>query len=214
MKCLDDEKTYCMIWFGVFPCGLINIYLQTTIRKTQRYYRPNCSIMYDIIQRNISNSVHILWWLTWTILLITVRADVKISGSKQKFVAINKQIHLTCQYNASPPVSEVQWVKDGSVIARNDSGIGNGLVNITEFTESQSQLLISSSTRNDEGDYTCFVTNAVGNSSDITSVVIQGMFFSMIYNHYKLWYFVLLFDLITLYNNLLYNYLFIPGSDC
>ena len=122
-----------------------------------------------------------LWWLTWTIRMITVRADVKISGSEPKFVEINKQIHLTCQYNASPPVSEVQWVKDGNVIARNGSGIGNGSVNVTQFTESQSQLLILSSTSHDEGNYACFVTNTVGNSSDTTSVLIQGMFFWMMH---------------------------------
>ena len=113
--------------------------------------------------------------------MIAVRADVKISGSKPKFVEISKQIHLTCQYNASPPVSEVQWVKDGNVIARNGSGIGNGLVNVTQFTESQSQLLISSTTTQDEGNYSCSVTNTVGKSSDTTSVLIQGMFFSIMY---------------------------------
>ena len=122
-----------------------------------------------------------LRWLTWKILMITVRADVKISGSEPKFVEINKQIHLDCQYNASPPVSEVQWVKDGNVIARNGSGIGNGSVNVTQFTESQSQLLILSSTTHNEGNYTCFVTNTVGNSSDTTSVLIQGMFFWMMH---------------------------------
>ena len=113
--------------------------------------------------------------------MIAVRADVKISGSKPKFVEISKQIHLTCQYNASPPVSEVQWVKDGNVIAQNGSGIGNGSATVTQFTESQSQLLISSSTTQDEGNYSCSVTNTVGNSSDTTSVLIQGMFFSMMY---------------------------------
>ena len=122
-----------------------------------------------------------LRWLTRKILMITVRADVKISGSEPKFVEINKQIHLDCQYNASPPVSEVQWVKNGNVIARNGSGIGNGSVNVTQFTESQSQLLILSSTTHNEGNYTCFVTNTVGNSSDTTSVLIQGMFFWMIH---------------------------------
>ena len=132
--------------------------------------------------------------------MITVRADVKISGSEEKYVEINKQIYLMCQYNASPPVSEVQWVKDGSVIARNDSGIGNRLVNITEFTESQSHLLISSSTRNDEGNYTCFVTNAVGNSSDITSVLIQGMSFSMMYIiNYDILYYYLISSLCTVF---------------
>ena len=113
--------------------------------------------------------------------MIAVRADVKISGSKPKFVEISKQIHLTCQYNASPPVSEVQWVKDGNMIAQNGSGIGNGSVNVTQFTESQSQLLISSSTTQDEGNYSCSVTNTVGNSLDTTSVLIQGMFFSIMY---------------------------------
>ncbi|XP_022798569.1 receptor-type tyrosine-protein phosphatase F-like, partial [Stylophora pistillata] len=104
-------------------------------------------------------------------LTVNFRADVLISGSEPKFVEISKQIQLTCQYNASPPVLEVQWVKDGNAIARNESGIGS--VTITQFTESQSQLIISSSTKQDEGTYTCFVTNAVGNSSNATSVLIQ-----------------------------------------
>ncbi|XP_022809696.1 protein sidekick-1-like isoform X1 [Stylophora pistillata] len=106
-------------------------------------------------------------------LTVNFRADVAISGSELKFVEISKQIQLTCQYTASPPVSEVQWVKDGNVIARNKSGIGIGSVNITQFTENQSQLRISSSKKQDEGNYTCFVKNAVGTSSDVTSVLIQ-----------------------------------------
>ncbi|PFX12870.1 Protein sidekick-2 [Stylophora pistillata] len=106
-------------------------------------------------------------------LITNTLADVAISGSELKFVEISKQIQLTCQYTASPPVSEVQWVKDGNVIARNKSGIGIGSVNITQFTENQSQLRISSSKKQDEGNYTCFVKNAVGTSSDVTSVLIQ-----------------------------------------
>lgn len=103
--------------------------------------------------------------------MISVRADVKISGREPKFVEISKPIQLTCQYNASPPASGVQWEKSGSVITQ------NGRVNITQLTASQSQLLISSSTIQDEGSYTCVITNSVGNSSFTTSVIIQGMFF-------------------------------------
>ena len=105
--------------------------------------------------------------------MISVRADVKISGREPKFVEISKPIQLTCQYNASPPASAsgVQWEKSGSVITQ------NGRVNITQLTASQSQLLILSSTIQDEGSYTCIITNSVGNSSFTTSVIIQGMFF-------------------------------------
>ena len=105
---------------------------------------------------------------------------MKITGSEKQYVEISKQILLTCQYNASPPVSEVQWIKDGNVIAKNASVIGNAQVNITQFTESQVQLLITSSTTQDAGNYTCLVINVLDYSSDTTTVIIQGMFFRCI----------------------------------
>ena len=105
---------------------------------------------------------------------------MKITGSEKQFVQISKQILLTCQYNASPPVSEVQWIKDGTLIAQNASAIGNATVNITQFTESQAQLLITPSTTQDAGNYTCFVVNLLDDSSDTTMVIIQGKFFRCI----------------------------------
>ena len=118
---------------------------------------------------------------------IAVKPEVNITGSEKQFVQISKQILLTCQYNASPPVSDVQWIKDGNVIAQNASAIGNATVNITQFTESQAQLSITPSTTQDAGNYTCLVINLLDNSSDTIMIIIQGMFFRCIrltYHYY------------------------------
>ena len=104
--------------------------------------------------------------------------EVRIAGVQdQQFVIKGRQLLLTCQYNASPPVSEVHWEKNGTVIARNTS-VGNNIsrVTIPHFNESQAQLAINVATPQDAGNYTCVVINDVGSSSDTTSVVIQGVF--------------------------------------
>ena len=100
-----------------------------------------------------------------------------IIGVQEQFVIKGGQILLTCQYNVLPPVSEVQWEKDGTVIARNDSVENNDpRVTIPHYNESEVQLVINVITSQDAGNYTCLVINDVGNSSDTTSVVIRGVF--------------------------------------
>jgi len=104
--------------------------------------------------------------------------EVMMSGLQEQFVIKGRQILLTCQYNALPPVSEVQWEKNGTVIARNTSvEINNSRLDIPFFNISQVQLAINATTPQDAGNYTCLAINDVGNSSDTTSVVIQGVFF-------------------------------------
>ena len=101
-----------------------------------------------------------------------------MSGLQEQFVIKGRQILLTCQYDALPPVSEVQWEKNGTVIARNTSvEINNSRLDIPFFNISQVQLAINASTPQDAGNYTCLAINDVGNSSDTTSVVIQGVFY-------------------------------------
>ena len=109
---------------------------------------------------------------------IAVAPEVRITGVQdQQFVIEGRQLLLTCQYNAFPPVSEVQWEKNGTVIARNDSvEINDSRVTIPHFNESLIQLAIKTTTPPDAGNYTCLVINDVSNSSDATSVVIQGVF--------------------------------------
>lgn len=109
---------------------------------------------------------------------IAVAPEVRITGVQdQQFVIEGRQLLLTCQYKAFPPVSEVRWEKNGTVIARNDSvEINDSGVTIPHFDESQIQLAINTTTPSDAGNYTCLVINDVSSSSDTASVVIQGVF--------------------------------------
>ena len=103
--------------------------------------------------------------------------EVKIIGDQERFVIKGGQLLLTCQYNALPPVSEVQWEKDATVIARNASReISDSRVTIPHYNESQVQLEITATKTQDAGHYTCLVINDIGNSSNTASVVIQGVF--------------------------------------
>ena len=100
-----------------------------------------------------------------------------IIGVQVQFVIKGRQLLLTCQYNALPPVSEVQWEKNGIVIARNASvEINDSRVIIPHYNQSQGQLAINATSQQDAGNYTCLVINDVGNSSDTKSVIIQGVF--------------------------------------
>ena len=83
---------------------------------------------------------------------------------------------LTCQYHALPPMSELQWTKDGTVIATNASvEVNDSRITILHFNETHVQLTINTTTSQDSGNYTCNVTNDVGSSSDTTTIVIEGM---------------------------------------
>ena len=100
---------------------------------------------------------------------------VTMIGGPQQFAIVGKIKKLICEYDALPPVSEVQWIKDGDVIARNFSLLVNeSRLTVSHYNESQIQLLINQSTSQNAGDYTCFVINAVGNSSQKTSIISQG----------------------------------------
>ena len=100
---------------------------------------------------------------------------VGIDGNQRQFVAIGYGMLLTCQYRALPPASEVQWKKDAKVIARNASvEINDSRVTIPQYNTGHVQLTINTTTSRDAGIYTCLVINDFGNSSDTTSIIIQG----------------------------------------
>ena len=100
---------------------------------------------------------------------------VALIGGPQQFATVGKIKKLICEYDAVPSVSEVQWIKDGDVIARNFSVLVNeSHLTVSHYNESQIQLLINQSTSHDAGDYTCLAVNAVGNSSQKTSIISQG----------------------------------------
>ena len=104
---------------------------------------------------------------------------VTMIGGPQQFAIVGKVKKLLCEYDAVPPVSEVQWIKDGDVIARNFSVLVNeSRLTVSYYNESQIKLLINQSTSHDAGNYTCLVINAVGNSSQMALVISQGTFVS------------------------------------
>jgi len=109
---------------------------------------------------------------------IAVVPAVRIDGDPKQFQAIGHDMQLTCRCNASPPASGVLWKKDGTVIARNTTvQIDDPRITILHYNESQIQLTVINTTSQDAGNYTCVVTNGVGNSSDTTIIVIEGVFY-------------------------------------
>ena len=96
-----------------------------------------------------------------------------IEGAPEEVAVVGKEIQLTCHYDSSPVASEVQWLKNGTVISRNDTMENNTRGNITQFNESSVQLTISPSISSDAANYTCLVINDVGNSSD--TIAIRGL---------------------------------------
>ena len=102
-------------------------------------------------------------WLK-SLIWISDEPEVTIDGKQEQFIAKGENFTLICRYNASPPVSGVQWIKDGNVIP-----------NIF-YNESLSQLAIASASSQNSGNYTCNVTNNVNDTTDSILLVIQGMY--------------------------------------
>ena len=92
-----------------------------------------------------------------------------IEGAPEEVAVVGNDIQLTCHYNSSPVASEVQWLKNGTVISRNDTMENNARGNITHFNESSIQLTISPIISSDAANYTC-----VANSSD--TIAIRGLY--------------------------------------
>ena len=73
-------------------------------------------------------------------------------------------------------MSEVQWIKNGTVIVTNTTvQINDSRVNIPRYNESEIHLSITTVTLKDGGNYICNVTNDVDSTSDTTLIVIEGM---------------------------------------
>ena len=104
------------------------------------------------------------------------KPDVTIIDGPRQFAVVGKSKKLICKYDALPPVSKAQWIKDGDVIVRNSSLLVNeSRFSVLYYNKSQIQLLINQSTSQDAGNYTCLIINSVGNSSQKTSVISQGI---------------------------------------
>ena len=105
----------------------------------------------------------------------SAKPEVTIDGDQEQYLAKGSNIWLICRYEASPPVSEVQWIKEGTVIVRNTSvQINDSRVTIPSFNESQIQLSITAASLKDGGNYTCKVTNILGSTRDTTMIIIKG----------------------------------------
>ena len=97
-----------------------------------------------------------------------------IEGAPEEVAVVGNEIQLTCHYNSSPVASEVQWLKNGEVISRNDTMENNARGNITLFNESSVKLRISPIISSDAANYTCVVFYFVANSSD--TIAIRGLY--------------------------------------
>ena len=105
----------------------------------------------------------------------SVEPEVTIDGDQEQYLAKGSNIWLICRYEGSPPVSEVQWIKEGTVIVRNTSvQINDSRVTIPFFNESQIQLSITAASLKDGRNYTCKVTNILGSTRDTTMTIIKG----------------------------------------
>ena len=105
----------------------------------------------------------------------SVEPEVTIDGDQEQYLAKGSNIWLICRYEASPPVSEVQWIKEGTEIAGNTSVlINDSRVTIPSFNESQIQLSITAASLKDGGNYTCKVTNILNSTQDMTMIIIEG----------------------------------------
>ena len=101
-----------------------------------------------------------------------------IDGDAIKFIARGYDLQLTCRYNASPPVSNVSWKINGTVIATNASvreDINVSRITIPHYNESEIRLTINKTTLQDAGNYACDVTNDMGPASATTVIVIEGV---------------------------------------
>ena len=119
---------------------------------------------------------NIIFVIQFSLISVEAVPTVGIDGDQTQFVAIGYDMLLNCQYHVSSPVSEVQWKKDGTVIARNTSvEINDSRITISHYNESHVQLTINRTTSQDSGYYTCYVANDMGNSSDTATIVLEGM---------------------------------------
>ena len=135
-------------------------------RRHQQSYKV--AIAYCMFEWFISSNTDVIY--------LSVKPEVTIDGDQEQYVAKGSNIRLICRFDASPPVSEVQWIKDGNVIAGNSSKlISDSRLAILSFNGSQIQLSITAASRKDGGNYTCSVTNILNSTWETTQITIEGI---------------------------------------
>lgn len=83
------------------------------------------------------------------------------------FSAARSSVSLPCAHVGSPPPIAARWFADGKeMIGRREEG--------EEDSSLSSALRIDSVTREDEGNYTCFVENQHGSDSVAYNLFVQG----------------------------------------
>ena len=95
--------------------------------------------------------------------LITVAPSTPIISFDQQMAEVNQTFVLTCTAQGGPS-NMLQWYKDGVLLTDAQDGLSidtNGMYP----TSISSNLTIASLAADDQGNYTCAVSNAVGNES-------------------------------------------------
>ncbi|XP_074611679.1 receptor-type tyrosine-protein phosphatase F-like isoform X2 [Acropora palmata] len=135
--------------------------------------------MGEIFAKRIDHLSNLRRWFP-ILLLVTlcpfgeeVVPEVTIEGAPEEDAVVGNEIQLTCHYDSSPVASEVQWLKNGKVISRDDTMENNTRGNITHFNETSIQLTISPSISSDAANYTCFVIKDVDKSSDTIAIRVK-----------------------------------------
>ena len=105
--------------------------------------------------------------------------EVVLTRPTDGLVVIGNPIELNCSFNASAP-STVLWKKGAEIIVNSS---GNVIINDSRLTvnaqPSYQILSVSSSVKEDGGNYMCVVGNSLGDVSATALIVIQSECFTM-----------------------------------
>ena len=103
-------------------------------------------------------------------LISTDVPDVSTNVPLSLLAPVNQPLTLSCDYSAVP-VPSITWSRGGTIVDQS-----NTHVTITS-TDTHSDLLLSSITSDEGGEYTCTARNLVGSSSlSFTVTVVQGTY--------------------------------------
>ena len=105
--------------------------------------------------------------------------EVVLTRPTDGLVVIGNPIELNCSFNASAP-STVLWKKGAAILLNSSENVIINDSRLTVNAQPSYQILsVSSSIKEDGGNYTCLVGNSLGNISATALIVIQSKCFTM-----------------------------------